>query len=259
MPIIANPGGLNVGSRTSILTNSSGKEILVYNERAGIWVNSTGASELKVQSTGEGTSIGTIEGNSIILKTIVGGPNVTVTSDDNSVYIKSNQAVANSGNGVSVVQSQGDTLTMKTLVSGSGVTVVDNGDTVTINSNTVSNVTNSGNGVTLASQQNSDIVIKSIVNGSNVTVVDNGDTVEINSLQEYTNTGGGHDLVSTNGTSLNVKTLKAGSGLTIADDGQSITLEFGGSLQAPSTLVFANMTELNQSVVSSICSRYRQW
>ncbi len=166
-------------------------------------------------------------------KSLVAGPNVTLTDNPDHVVIESQDTgeantSSNTGPGVGLaLPKNGIDLPFKSLVAGTNVTLTDNPDHVVIESQDTGEAntsSNAGTGVGLALPKNGvDLPFKSLVAGSNVTLIDAASTVTINAqtsgeANTTSNAGTGIGLaLPKNGVDLPFKSLKAGTGIEIVD------------------------------------------
>ena len=267
MPVIANCSGLQLGGTApAIVTNISNTEILVYNERLGIFISSPGAlqcgsagggGDVVVSNTGTGTAIITPGTSSnLTFRTIAGGPNVTVTTDGNTLTITSAQNVQTAGTGDSIVKSAGQVLTLKSFAAGINTTIADNGNEISINSK--QEILNTGLGSQIGSYNGSVLNLKTLINGANTTILDNGTTLQVNSTQAITNLGTGTAIGDISGTVLELKSIKAGTGVNVQTNGNEIVISAqNAGIQTINNIgigKFLVVSNMNETDVKSIAS-----
>ncbi len=131
-----------------LVGNLQEDQVLVYNTSEGAFVNAAGSGASggagidSVTHTGTGSHLGEMSSSSLVLQTITGGANVTVTDSGNGLIISADlvetlQTGSNLGIGSAILsQVTGDgTFNFKSIAVGSGLTIADDGETITLSAN----------------------------------------------------------------------------------------------------------------------------
>ena len=231
---ISNIGGqteIAVGGTYNVRTLSATGNIALVSGTNVITI-SGGSSGTTYTNVGTGNQL--VDNNSSIIRTLVAGTGVTLTSAASTITINSPlQNVVGIGNGIDLSTGLYDTNNnseIRTLVAGTGVTLTSAASTVTINSPLQNAVgIGGGNDITTGLYDgSSNIELKTLVAGTGVTITSAVDKLTFSSpLQNAVGIGGGNDLTTglyDGSNNIELRTLVAGTGVSIISSASSITI-----------------------------------
>lgn len=242
----------NAGSRQVV-------KITKENLLSGI-SSSSGSGITVLSNLGAGSGIGSgVIGNTGYLKSLVGGTNLQITGDSESLYFNVTGISGGAGSGVGGASNIGagsglisgvenDDIKVKSLIGGTNLQILGNENSLTLNVTGISgadgsgigSVANIGSGSGIASGVVDDTAsFKSLIGGTNLQILGDENSLTLNvtgisgadgsGIGSATNVGVGSGLISgVADNDIKVKSLVGGSNLQITGDDQTLFLNVTG-------------------------------
>ena len=182
-----------------------------------------------VNNVGSGTSlINTFTNPNLVLKSITGSGNITITDNTTSINIASTPlTTSNTGSGTSFINSfTNNNLAIKSITGSGSVTVTDNTTSIDITSVPVTSSTTGSGTSFINSFTNSNLALKSITGSGSVTVTDNTTSINIASTPvTASSSGSGTSLIdSFTNSNLALKSITGSNGIIITNNTTSIDI-----------------------------------
>jgi len=178
----------------------SGDESTLYFNVTGVGGGGDGSGVTSFTNLGAGSGIASgVDGTTGYFKTLVGGTNLQITGDDESLYLNVTGISGGSGSGITSFTNlgagsgiasgvDGTTGYFKTLAGGTNLQITGDDSTLYLN---VTGISGDGSGVGGASNigpgtgiisgvSNKDIKVKSLLGGTNVSLSSNDNSITIN-------------------------------------------------------------------------------
>jgi uncharacterized protein (DUF2345 family) len=257
----------NIGSFTSLVADpglSISHSIKTLRSSDGSILLTPGVSDINLQAvitlsnasvTGYSILQNIISGNNFLVKTIVAGSNINITSDVNTLTISTPGTITqiNRGLGVQILHDPGtsNNFTYKSLKVGGNMSINSNDDEITIGTTLTGNITqnNLGAGEAILYDPGTEnhFNFRTLIAGSGISLTSDTHTVTITSNITQSNRGLGIPILTDPGTDTTFafRTILAGSNITLTSDSNTMTIN--------NTLT-GNITQTNLGIGSQILS-----
>jgi len=236
--ILSNPG---LDSSFSFKTIKPGNNMTLNSDANELTIGTTLSGNVTLSNLGAGSEIIHDPGtnNHFNLKSLIGGTNIGLTSDANTITINNlasghiTQSNLGAGQGILSDPGSDDTFAFKSLVAGTHMTLASDANQITIGTNLTGNITlhavGTGDNFLSDAGTDNDFSFKSIVGGSGIGILPAGNDIVISATQQnitQSNLGVGANILATPGTlsSFDFKTLVQGTGITLSNGSNSITI-----------------------------------
>ena len=236
--ILSDPG---LDSSFNFKTIKPGTNMVLTSDANELTIGTTLSGNITLSNLGAGSEIIHDPGTNdhFNLKSLVGGANIGLTSDANTITINNlasghiTQSNLGAGEGVLSDPGSDDTFAFKSLVAGTHMTLGSDANQITIGTTLTGNITlhavGTGDNFLSDAGTDNDFSFKSIVGGSGIGILPAGNDIVISATQQnitQSNLGVGANILATPGTlsSFDFKTLIQGTGISISNGSNSITI-----------------------------------
>ena len=270
----------NVNSRVEAFwANDAGQETQLT-ESGFLKVPVTPTLSFSNEGMGEGGVFIDKQANTVRLRTLRAGANVSISESDSEILIAATAAtdavtsasnsLAGTGAGLVFKSKSGSDLVFKKIKAGANVTVADGADDITISAaagtsgeaTTASNV-GTGEGLVYKTKSGADLQFKTLKAGANVTVSNGTDDITFSvaapgEVNTASNLGTGTGLFSAKSLAdLRFKSLTAGAGISLGSSSTEVSVAVSGltnaQIAANAAVAFSKLEALtvSKALVSS--------